>query len=252
MAGLLKASHWIFIGLIYVIISGCNKYKKKNGSVYYYSWNEANGGNETELDVHYDEFKVLKYDRYAKDDQQVFFDGRKIEDADAKSFEAVAEFFGHDKNRGYYAGDSIESSRGKTFRLINSYYSTDGHDVFFMQKPLHVVSAKDFRFVYDSGEQGWERWTTDGHYYYIKQMKVPSNDYQHMTLYKNSGGLSKDNKWVYFQGRKLNYDDSGKKIVDTIDVASFKVTGYVECRDKYGCFNVFHGREECKPESNIK
>ena len=27
---------------------------------------------------------------------------------------------------------------------------------------------------------------------------------------------------------------------------SFTSTGFLECRDKYSCFNVFHGRETCK------
>lgn len=130
--------------------------------------------------------------------------------------------------------------------MINDYYTTDGHDVFFMTNPLKVTSVKSFRFVFASGEQEWERWTTDGKFYYIQNCKVPSADYTHMILYKNSDGLSKDRKYAYFRDHKLNYDYNGNKIIDTIDINSFKVTGYLECGDKYGCINPFHGREKCK------
>ncbi len=78
--------------------------------------------------------------------------------------------------------------------------------------------------------------------------KVPSDDFRHMTVYKNSGGLAKDRKWVYFLDHRINYNDSGRWVIDTVDVTSFVVTGFLECRDKYGCINPYHGREHCKAE----
>lgn len=47
------------------------------------------------------------------------------------------------------------------------------------------------------------------------------------------------------QDHRLIFDEE-KKIAETSDIPSFTVTGYLECRDKYGCVNVFHGRENCK------
>lgn len=226
----------------------CNHYENEGDAVYYKSWNEAEGSRiKTLYGVDPQKFHVLKYDRYAKDDRLVFFDGDTVKGADAKSFEAIGEFYGRDKYRGYSGGDSIRSSKGATFKIIDSDYSTDGKDIFYDTIPLKVVSVKKFKFVFNLGEKDWARWTTDGKYYYFMNFKVPSGDYGHMILYKNSGGLSKDRNWVYFRDHRLNYDDSGKMVVDTIDVRSFKVTGYLECRDKYGCFNVFHGREKCDP-----
>jgi hypothetical protein len=240
----------IVLGLILVVFTAaCNNYEKNGDTVYYNAWNEGTGSSKHELDgVDADKFHVLKYDSYAKDDRLVFYKGKPIPGADAKTFEALGDYYAHDKFRGYYAGDSIKSSRGLTFRIINDYYTTDGNDIFFMTDPLKVKSAKNFRFVFDSGEDEWERWTTDGKYYFIKEFKVPSEDYTHMTLYKNSGGISKDSKWVYYFDRKINYDDSGKRVLDTLDLLSFKVTGYLKCGDKFGCINVYHGRSNCDPE----
>ncbi len=231
-----------------IFVIGCTGYENDAGTIYYKSWNEGTGSSKKELKwVSAKKFRVLIYEEYAKDDERVFYQGKKIEGADAKTFEAIGDFYARDKYRGYYGGDSIRSSSGTTFKIIDSYYSTDGKDIFYDTIPLKVASVKNFRFVFKSGDNDWERWTTDGKYYYFKSFKVPSNDYAHMVLYQQSGGISKDSKWAYFLSRKLNFDDSGKRMIDTIDIPSFKVTGYIDCRDKYGCINIFHGREKCKP-----
>ena len=109
---------------------------------------------------------------------------------------------------------------------------------------LHVADPQHFRIVYGQGTN--ECWATDGKYYYYNSFKIPSEDYANITIYEKSGGIAKDSHWAYFLNRKLNFDPDGKKIVDTIDIASFTSTGFLECRDKYSCFNVFHGREKCK------
>ena len=75
--------------------------------------------------------------------------------------------------------------------------------------------------------------------------KIPSDDYKNLFLFKGSAGIAKDKKWVYMMDRKINFDEEGNKILDTVDAATFTVTNYLECKDKYGCINVYHGREDC-------
>lgn len=239
----------IYLLLIFLLtFTSCAEYIVEEDGVYYKDWNEARGSAQRLLEAADPEtFEVLEHDAYAKDKELVFYQGRRIEGAHAPSFESVADFYARDKYRGYYAGDSIEASRGKGFKIINSYYSTDGQDVFYKTKPLKVCSAKNFEFVFDDeNENDWERWTTDGCFYYISNFKVPSNDYKSIVLYKDSGGFAKDSRYVYFRSRKINFNDEGQKILDTVDVASFTVTGYFEPKDKFGCINPYHGRKECK------
>ena len=234
----------ILVGFFLLTLVGCSTgYDNEGDAVYWKSWNEGSGSHKDRIDANPKTFEVLKFDKYAKDDKNVFYKGEIVEGADAATFEALYEFYARDKNNGYYGKDTVKGSSGKTFKVINGYYSTDGIDYFFMQDPLHMADPKNFKFVY--GEGDFECWTTDGKYYYYNNYKVPSEDYANLTIYEKSGGIAKDRHWVYFLDHKLNYDDSGRKVVDTIDVASFKVTGYIECRDKYGCFNVYHGRTEC-------
>jgi hypothetical protein len=234
----------IIAGLFILTLTNCsNGYDNDGRDVYYRHWNEASGQHKDKINANPKTFKIFKFDRYAKDDKNVFYQGAIIDGADAASFEAIEEFYAKDKNTGYYGQDPIKNSNGKTFKVINSYYSTDGNDYFYDTSSLKMTESKNFKFVY--GEGDYECWTTDGKYYFYKNYKVPSDDYANLIIYEKSGGISKDRHWVYFLDHKLNYDIDGKIVVDTIDIASFKVTGYIECRDKYGCFNVYHGREKC-------
>jgi hypothetical protein len=237
---------WQKIGMglsLLALVSCSTGYHKDGKAVYYFSWNEGNGQRIDTLDANPATFKVLRYDNYAKDDRNVYFQSRKIDGADAASFEVIGEYYARDKNKGYADSRPVTGSDGRSFRVINPYYSTDGKDCFFGAEPLHVADAQHFRFVYGEGTN--DCWTTDGKYYYYGSFKIPSEDYANTTIYEKSGGIAKDSRWAYFLNRKLNFDMDGKKLVDTIDIASFISKGFLECRDKYSCFNVFHGRVKC-------
>lgn len=237
----------IFITLfISLALTGCIGYEKDGDTVYYKSWNEGSGGHKNRLaGADPNTFKILKHDSYAKDRRQVYYKGELVKGADAETFESLGDFYARDKNRGYYGGDSIRSSKGSSFRVIDAYYSTDGVDVFYTTNRLGVCSAKDFRFVY-ADEEDWKRWTTDGCFYFYKHYRVPSDDYKNIQLFKDGAGFAKDEKHVYFKGRIINYGEDGKKILDTVDVATFTETDYLDCRDKFGCINPYRGRKPCK------
>lgn len=234
----------LYIYVLFAVLSGCSAgYQNDGNAVYYVHWNEADGEIKNKLDADPKSFKVLKYSRYAKDKQTVYYEGKVVQDADAPTFEPIYEWFAKDKNRGYDEEHPIASSKGQTFSVIDGYYTTDGTNIFLDTLPLNVCSVRNFHFVFtDGNEDEWQRWTTDGCFYYYMNFKVPSDDYAHMKIYKNSGGFSKDRKYVYFFDHKLNYDEDGKKAIDTIDVASFEVKGYLECQDKWGPINPYHGR----------
>lgn len=238
----------LFIILISIIFGACNGYLVENGKVYYKSSNEAQGIVKRHLkNADASTFEILQNDDYARDKNFVFYQGNRVEGADPSTFEYVADLYAKDKNRAYYAGDSIESSSSKGFKIIDSYYSADNTDVYYTTKPLKVCSVSNFKiFENDNNRSKYQRWSTDGCFYYFMNFKIPSNDYINVQYLKETAGFAKDKMWVYFLDRKINYNDSGKQIIDTVDVASFTVTDYIDCKDKYGCINVFHGREECR------
>lgn len=239
--------------LFVLFLSGCKLgYVKEADGIYYNTWNEGNGRHSYKLMADRKTFKVLK-NSYAKDKDSVYYGGGTIVGADPATFKSLGSFYASDKNSGYYGSDKIEESVGTSFRLLKDGYATDGHYIFTRTDKIEVCSIKNFRFVFKKKEEDLERrWTTDGCHYFYMKYKLPSEDYADMVIYPNSGGLAKDKKWVYFMDHKLNYDIDGRKVVDTIDAASFEVLSFIVCRDKYSCFNVYHGRENCEDDYQYK
>ncbi|MFM7016683.1 MAG: DKNYY domain-containing protein [Bacteroidota bacterium] len=229
---------------VVILITACSSgYKIEGDKVYYEYANEAHGQQKVLLKADAKTFQVLKHEGYAKDAHTVFYYGKELKGADVNSFESLGDFYARDKNVGWYSMDSIKGSHGPTLKIVNDYYSTDGSDYFYTSFPLHITNVQKFKFVI--GENDYQCWTTDGAFYYFNQYKVPSFDYNHFIIYPKSGGLSRDQKWVYFYNHRLNVDENGKTIVDTIDAATMKSNGYLDARDKWGCINVYHGREKC-------
>ncbi|MEZ4804716.1 MAG: DKNYY domain-containing protein [Bacteroidia bacterium] len=242
---MIKYSHIALV--ILFILTGCSGYVVEDEGVYYKDWNEARGSSKRLLkDLDPKTFEVLDDDDYGKDFKFVYYHGNPIIGADPKTFKVVGDQYAIDKNRAYYAGLAIETSSSKGFKIIDSYYSCDNKDYYYTTKPLHVCSTKDFKiFPNPNNESEYQRWATDGCYYYYMNFKIPSDDYKNVTLFKGSHGFAKDKSWVYCMDRKINFDAEGNKIIDTVDVATFTVTNYLDCRDKFGCINPYHGREDC-------
>ncbi len=242
----MRRPYSLFI-FILLTLSGCTGYTIENDGIFYTEVNEAQGSVKRHLkEADFKTFAVLENEDYGKDKKLVFYKGNRIKGADPATFSFIADLYAKDKYRAYYAGDSIELSTSSGFRIIDSYYSADDKDIFYTTKPLHVCNAKNFKIFENKEKQNlYERWATDGCYYYFTNFKIPSENYKDVQILKESAGFAKDKNYVYMLNRKLNFNEEGEKIIDTIDAATFTVTNYLDCKDKFGCINPYLGREEC-------
>jgi len=230
--------------IIVLLLSSCTYYEIKNDGVYYKSWNEAHGKSSYLIpDADQNTFEILSDKLYGKDKNFVFYEGYKVPGADPSSFKLLENMYAIDKHRAFVAGDSITNSNSDGFEIIANFYSKDKNDVYYGKKPLNVCSIKDFKPVYSDDFES--NWATDGCYYYIRNFKIPSKEYQNVKLFKESAGIAMDSKYVYYLGRNIYFNEKGKRVLDTIDIVSFQVTDYISCEDKYGCINVYHGRDDC-------
>lgn len=199
-------------------------------------------------------FEEMDDSRYGKDSNNVFFEGKQVSGADTKSFKVIGEAHARDNKRGYYEGVAISGSEGKSFREIDRYFSADSREVYYLGKPLGVMEPDKFRYVFPDDEENIsggadDRWTTDGHFYFKKEVKVPSEDYSDIVVFKNEC-IAKDKKWVYFYGKRLGAAESDRKKFGLIDAASFEIAGMLEYpdgyemtyKDKYGKFTLSKGR----------
>ena len=239
--------HLLQVGLLFTLLTGCTGYVVEDDGVCY-TYVDHNLKRVKKLLAGADPktFEVLDNDDYGKDVNLVFYEGQQVLGADAGSFEFVGDLYAKDKFRAFYAGDSITSSNSHGFRIIDSYYSSDHKDAYCVTEPLHLCSPANFELIpLASGESGFGRWATDGCWYYFRHFKIPSEDYAKVELVRGSAGFAKDKNWVYHLDRKINFRDS-VQILDTVDAATFRVTNYIDCKDKFGRINPYHGREPCE------
>lgn len=234
----------ISICILGILIS-CEKYNIKEDGVYYQDWNEGTGKSERLIpDADPKSFETLDDNLYAKDKYNVYYKGNTIQAADPNTFRTLEGGYAVDKNRAFYYGNSIESSSSKDFKILDGYFSTDYKDVYYRTKPLKISSKKNFKFLSKNNLN--DRWSTDGNYYWFNNFKVPSNEYDQIELLDEDAGFSRDSKNVYYLNRNLKYNEDGKRILDTLDIESFEILNFIEVRDKFGCINIYHGREDCE------
>ncbi len=226
-------------------LTSCFKdsYSVEGGKVYYnYLPEESINYKRKLVDADAKTFKSFDKSEYAHDASRGYYKGKPMKIAHPKTFKPISEFYAADRMRGYYKEEMISGAYGKSLRPLFSgyHYSTDGHDVFFESKPLHVSDVKNFKLL---DEKVKHFWGTDGKYYYFMNFKVPSEDYQHLTIVGNYYyGLSKDSKYVYIDNRRLNFNKAGKKVIDTIDAASFYPFSMQRFSDKFGMIVLDSGR----------
>ena len=228
------------------------RYLIKNEAVHYKGWSSSIGYfDEHIISADPNSFKILQNPFYGKDKKSVFYQGKIIKQADPQSFSILDDLYAKDKWHAFFQGKLMVSSLGASFHLLDNDYSTDGTDVFYRGIALKVQSTKNFRFISQSpsDEKNGYRlypWATDGYYYYYKNYKIPSDDYAHVVVFPNSEGIAKDKTWVYYQDRKINFNEKGEKLYE-VDAPSFVSKGALidGGQDKDGCIEANAGRIKC-------
>ena len=209
-------------------------------------------GADSESFILLQEYASFGFYQYAKDKNSVFVNGNPLAGADPTTFEPINMDYSKDSKSIYFLGERFTSNNGD-FELIDQYYSKNSNDVFLNGKPLQVCSVNDFEFVFENSSQGEEvwienvsdRWARDGCHYYFGAIKIPSEDFKNIKVFKGSMGISKDSKSVYHKERNILFNPEGEKILDTIDIETFTCEKFLKCKDKFGLINVFCGRTTC-------
>ena len=209
-------------------------------------------GADSESFILLKEYTSFGFYQYAKDKNSVFVNGNSLAGADPTTFEPININYSKDTKNIYFLGERF-TSNSQSFELIDQYYSMDKNDIYLNGVPLKVCSFKDFEFVFENStnnEDVWienasDRWARDGCHYYFGAIKIPSEDYKNIKVFKGSMGIVKDSKSVFYKERNILFNPEGEKILDTIDIETFTCERFLKCKDKFGPINVFCGRTTC-------
>jgi hypothetical protein len=214
----LYALTWLIIS---ILSAGCNGHEIEQNQVYYVSWNEGSGKNRRLIEgADAATFKELDHPRYGIDKNSVYYETRKLADADPDSFVALLDYYGKDKHYAYKGASKIKGASGPTFEVLDGGpYSRDSRDYFFDTTALQVTDLKSFRMLSEVDQYGY--WAKDKTHYYLLARKYPLADYASFTVLGE--GYAKDKRKVYFRDR----------VVEGADPETFRVIEYAYGQDKY-------------------
>ncbi|WP_312648949.1 DKNYY domain-containing protein [Aminipila sp.] len=132
-------------------------YVYENSTWNYVSYDEGVGRRVEPINVNKDEFKVLNYPDFARDDQSVYFTYEKIEGSDPDSFQIINNNgryrYAKDKNNVYvYASDGsylykVINADPNSFEVLEFPYSKDKDDAFCGCLPLFVDDVNKFEVL---------------------------------------------------------------------------------------------------------
>lgn len=129
----------------------------ENGTWNYVSYDAGAGRRVNPINVKKDEFKVLKYSDFARDNNSVFFKNHKVEGSDPETFKTIST-----KGRNHYVKDKnnvyiYDSNDWSIFKVINADpdsfkvleypYSKDKNDAYCGSLPLFVDDVSKFEVI---------------------------------------------------------------------------------------------------------
>jgi hypothetical protein len=134
---------------IILIFSGCNTgYRKVDGKWSYVTWDEGNGYRTNPLGADDATFKVLNNAEYAKDKNNVYYQGRPIVGADADSFVLLKGGpYAKDKNHVYLLYVVVVNADPTSFKQIEYPYARDKKDIYCGTLPMNVTHMEEFEVI---------------------------------------------------------------------------------------------------------
>lgn len=155
---------------------------------------------------------------YLKDNTSVFYESKKIKNADPDSFKLLElnetnknAYFSKDNKRVYFKGEEIESANPNQFNVIEGNYSKDNKSVFFKNKLIKDANPKSFRFIKPlSGTnceiEHDEFYATDEKFIYYGSMKIRDADLKTF-----------ETEYTCYKAHDKNYNYEKEKIISRVE-----------------------------------
>lgn len=146
---------------------------------------------------------------FAKDKNQVYWQGRRLRYADPLSISVLNNYFAIDHSRVFGHGTTLLGANPDSFELLQGGWSRDGENYFYGTRTVPVCDYESFRII---DEFTPFRAIDEKCYYWQRQIVQIEN---FATLEILPGGYAVDESAVYFAERKI----------PEADVQSFEVKG---------------------------
>lgn len=143
----LKLQHFVSFLILVFLLSGCSSgYEKIDNQWTYVTYDEGAGKRTRKLEVDPNTFQVIN-DKYAKDESNVFYKGRVINNADSKSFKVLKNGYSSDAKNVYLFHYQIINAVPDKFEILGGLFSRDINNIYNGTLPLEIKDISSFQVI---------------------------------------------------------------------------------------------------------
>ena len=212
-------------------------YFRNNGKIY-----DLKGLDELNGIEDVDTFEVLD-DEYSKDKHNIYYDGVALSDVDMDTFQIIMpNYYAKDKNSVYAGHKKIKGANPKTIKVLNiayikddktvfsdfsfsntlknadvksfetlgQYYGKDKNNVYLMGEKIKKADVKTFQVI---SEEFFKHYSKDKNNVYLETYIIEGADPKTFEIIKEEPSYSKDKKYLYYSGKKIDEIKDNLKIM---------------------------------------
>lgn len=187
-----------------------NGYLKDDRHIYFHTWTEGGYEDKIVKDTDYSTFSVVKWE-YARDKNNVYYYGKKIDGADVLTFKVIQESDDKekatkDRNSVYWHGTKLKDADPVTFQLLKHGYKKDKNHVYYWRTLIKEADSDSFEILATL-------YSKDKNFVFYGEAIIKNADPQTFEHLNNL--YSRDKNFVY----------SGASIIQNADKDTFQVLG---------------------------
>ena len=173
-----------------------DEYSKDKHNIYY--------GGVTLSDVDMDTFQIIMPNYYAKDKNSVYSRHKKIKGANPKTIKVLnIAYIKDDKTvfSDFSFSNTLKNADVKSFEALGQYYGKDKNNVYLMGEKIKKADVKTFQVI---SEESFNHYSKDKNNVYLGTYIIEGADPKTFEIIKEKPTYSKDKKYLYYSGKKID------------------------------------------------
>ena len=191
-----------------------DEYSKDKHNIYY--------GGVTLSDVDMDTFQIIMPNYYAKDKNSVYSGHKKIKGANPKTIKVLNIAYVKDDKTvfsNFSFSNTLKNADVNFFEALGQYYGKDKNNVYLMGEKIKKADVKTFQVI---SEQSFNHYSKDKNNVYLETYIIEGADPKTFEIIKEEPFYSKDKKYLYYSGKKID------EIKDNLKIMSAGIFGIIK------------------------
>ena len=173
-----------------------DEYSKDKHNIYY--------DGITLSDVDMDTFQIIMPNYYAKDKNSVYSRHKKIKGTNPKTIKVLnIAYIKDDKTvfSDFSFSNTLKNADAKSFEALGQYYGKDKNNVYLMGEKIKKADVKTFQVI---SEESFNHYSKDKNNVYLETYIIEGADPKTFEIIKEKPTYSKDKKYLYYSGKKID------------------------------------------------